>query len=79
MSYICPLCQDKIEGDLLAFKEHTENHIVDEVKLRHPDWIKENGLCPKCLAYYRNQINGKQEVVKNKSTGILAKLKNLFK
>ncbi|HOW36400.1 MAG TPA: hypothetical protein PL155_08320 [Candidatus Omnitrophota bacterium] len=58
MEYICDVCRKKISGDPLKFISHTEEHIVDIIKERHPDWVKENGICPKCLEHYKKQLKG---------------------
>ena len=58
MDYICSLCKQSVSGDLMVYKLHTDNHIVDLVKDDHPEWIESNGLCRKCLEYYENEIKG---------------------
>lgn len=58
MEYQCSVCQESVEGDLISLKEHTEGHIVDVIKEKHPEWTDEDGICQKCLDYYRNQIKG---------------------
>lgn len=58
MEYICPVCGKKVASDLKAYIGHTEGHIVDIIKTRHPEWIEKDGLCDKCLDYYRRQIKG---------------------
>ena len=56
MEYICSVCHQSVSRDMMIFKEHTENHIVELVKYDHPDWVEENGICQKCWAYYRDEI-----------------------
>ena len=58
MEYICDICKEKVMGDSLQFISHNEGHIVDVIKKRHPEWIEGNGLCQKCLDYYREQLRG---------------------
>ena len=58
MEYKCSVCGERVEGDLVVFTEHTENHIIDEIKLKHPDWTQDDGLCPKCADYFRAQLKG---------------------
>lgn len=57
MSYKCAVCGTEVD-DLTKFTQHTETHIVDVIKKKHPDWVEKNGLCRKCLDYYRKQIKG---------------------
>ena len=58
MEYHCSTCNEKVDGDLLVFVDHTETHIVDEIKLKHPKWVTNDGVCTKCFEYYKNQIKG---------------------
>ena len=58
MNYLCSVCNQKVSADLMVYKMHTENHIVDLVKHDHPNWIESNGLCQKCLKYYEEEIKG---------------------
>ena len=58
MRYTCPICQDSIKDELAAYIQHTEGHIVEVIKAKHPDWIEGDGLCQKCLDYYRRELKG---------------------
>ena len=58
MEYKCSVCNAKVKGDLLVYIDHTEQHIMDEIKARHPDWVEQGGLCRKCVDYYKKQIKG---------------------
>jgi len=58
MEYTCSICGDKVGKELLLFIDHTESHIVDEIKAKHPEW-DEGGVCKKCIEYYRKQIGGR--------------------
>ena len=51
--YTCPTCGEKMERDLSLFMDHTDKHIVDEVKKLHPAWVADDGFCSKCLDYYK--------------------------
>ena len=51
--YTCPTCGEKMERDLSLFIDHTDIHIVDEVKKLHPAWVTDDGFCDKCLDYYK--------------------------
>ncbi|MCQ9206517.1 MAG: hypothetical protein NG740_01345 [Omnitrophica bacterium] len=35
---------------------HTEEHIVNEIKKKHPSWVEANGVCKKCYDFYKNQM-----------------------
>lgn len=58
MEYICGVCGERLNRDLLGFKKHTEEHIVEIVKKDNPQWVEESGICPKCLEYYQKQLKG---------------------
>lgn len=56
MDFICPTCGEAMERDILNIKEHTEKHIIDEIKREHPDWASEDGICKKCFIHYKEQM-----------------------
>lgn len=58
MEYSCEVCGEKIEGDMNVYIDHTERHIVDLIKSKHPDWENKDGLCPKCYDYYKGELKG---------------------
>ena len=51
-TYTCPICQESMDRDMMVLKAHTNVHIIDEIKKKHPEWIEENGACQKCVDYY---------------------------
>ena len=56
MEYQCGVCGQKVGHDMIVYIDHTEKHIVDVIKSEHPDWVEKNGLCVKCLSYYRGEL-----------------------
>lgn len=58
MEYICEVCGKKMAGDSLVFIGHTEKHIVDIIKRKHPEWVEKDGICRKCLDYYKEELKG---------------------
>ena len=83
--YQCSLCQAKVENDLIAYRDHTEGHIAELIKRDHPEWAQGDGVCPKCLDYYRAQIKGtpfQDESVSAKtsrSKKVLSAIRNISK
>ena len=61
--YTCPTCGEKMERDLLLFIGHTDGHILQELKKRHPEWITGEGYCPTCLDHFRAAMRGEAVVV----------------
>lgn len=58
MDYKCGVCNEIVHGDFKVFIDHTEGHIVDIISQKHPEWVQKNGLCRKCLDYYRKEMKG---------------------
>lgn len=58
MGYKCSLCSETIEDDLLVYIDHTEKHIIDEIRAKHPEWADKDGVCPKCVQYFKAQLRG---------------------
>lgn len=58
MEYQCSVCGAKVRDGLMVYIDHTERHIIDEIKSHHPDWAEEDGLCAKCVEYYKAQLRG---------------------
>ena len=58
MGYQCAACHQVVTGDLVAYIDHTEKHIVDLIKHDHPEWAEKDGICQKCIEYYRAEIKG---------------------
>jgi len=61
MEYKCSVCGKNIKGGPGKYIDHTERHIVDMIKSRHPDWREKDGLCPRCFDYYKNQLKGNKD------------------
>ena len=58
MEYQCSVCGEKIKNDVLLYINHTEKHVIDEIKDKHPEWAEKDGLCQKCVDYYKGQLRG---------------------
>ena len=56
MDFICGTCGKTLPRELLTIMSHTEEHIVNEIKKKHPDWSETDGICTKCYAYYKKQM-----------------------
>ncbi|GEM_PF-774853 len=68
--YTCPTCEAKMERNLLLFIEHTDQHIVDELKKKHPNWITEDGFCPRCLDHFKQSMMGKASELSQKYASV---------
>lgn len=58
MGYRCPLCDRELRRDLILFLDHTNQHVIDRIKLAHPEWVTEDGACKPCVAYYESELAG---------------------
>jgi len=56
--YVCGVCGKHMERDLLLFMKHTDAHIIQTIKAKHPEWVNDSGICPKCHDYYKKQKSG---------------------
>ena len=56
--YQCPLCGRRLARDLVVYLNHTEEHVMEQIKKEHPEWVAENGVCQPCAEYYRRQLSG---------------------
>jgi hypothetical protein len=34
--------------------EEVRAFIVDFIRLQHPEWVRDDGTCPKCIDYYND-------------------------
>ncbi len=58
MEYKCSVCSQEVGKDLLNYVNHTQEHILDEIKAANPDWIEGDGVCQKCYDYFKSQMKG---------------------
>ena len=56
MEFKCPVCEIVVPYDLQIIIPHAEEHIIDEIKKKHPDWVQNDGICKKCYEYYKSQM-----------------------
>jgi hypothetical protein len=54
--YVCPVCKEAIEHDLMVFLKHADHHIIEEVLREHPQWAHQDGICSECLDYYKKSM-----------------------
>ena len=47
--YTCPLCGK----DTDSVEHITEQFLLNMIRTEHPEWVDKNGLCPRCIEYYR--------------------------
>ena len=85
MEYLCSACGAKVNADMLVYREHVNNHVIDLIKNDHPDWVEQDGICKKCVEYYESELKGSVFhdaacVQRNRTIKkIFAKVSNIFK
>ena len=47
--YTCGVCNQKMERDLVVFMNHTQQHIVDEIKKSTPNGLKRTAFVKSVL------------------------------
>ena len=60
MNFTCPTCDRELPRDIAVIIPHTEEHIVDEIKKKHPEWIETKGICKRCYDFYKSQLHPKE-------------------
>jgi len=55
-TYRCPVCCNEMARELSLFLTHVNQHIIDEIKRSHPEWVSSDGTCDNCQSYYREQL-----------------------
>ena len=58
MTYTCPICKENINGGLIDYAKHGDNHVIELLKYDHPEWVEKDGTCNKCYMYYKAEIEG---------------------
>ena len=51
---VCPICKKETAEGIVDVCQIAYEYIIHSIKEEHPEWIQENGACPKCIEYYKN-------------------------
>lgn len=51
-----PACKIGNE-EVNALSQVAERWVLDFIKKQHPEWVHEDGTCPRCIEYYENLDN----------------------
>ena len=57
MQFVCPVCGKIISRELTVIISHAEEHVVEEIKKKHPEWAESGGVCKRCYEYYKDQLH----------------------
>ena len=58
MDYVCSVCKQTVNGDMILYMDHTQKHIIDLLKHDHPEWSEKDGVCQPCVKYYEAELKG---------------------
>jgi len=47
-----------MDRNLILFLDHTNQHVIDQIKKKYPEWVAEDGICKPCADYYTLQLQG---------------------
>ena len=60
---ICPLCGDAVDKLLYRFHISNEKLVVYRIKMQHPSWTEQDGVCGRCMDYYHTEIVRAQRIL----------------
>ncbi len=46
---ICTLCEKQTD----TLHQVAEQYLLDLIQTEHPEWVKQDGSCEACIAYYK--------------------------
>jgi hypothetical protein len=49
----CKICNEEVD----SLSQVAERWVLDFIKKQHPQWVQEDGACPKCIEYYESLDN----------------------
>lgn len=50
---ICPICTKEMDEPIVNACTEAQRYVIERIKEEHPDWVENDGACPKCLEYYK--------------------------
>jgi serine protease AprX len=60
---ICPLCQDRVDKLVYRFHYDSEQVIIQKIREEFPEWAKQDGLCSRCVDFFRSEILVEQRML----------------
>lgn len=50
---MCPLCGMELAPESIEIHRLAEEYVLEKIRADHPEWIADDGACPKCVEFYR--------------------------
>ncbi len=60
---ICPFCNDAVDKLFYRFHNESEQAILEKIRLHNPGWVKNDGICGRCLDYFNTEILMEQKLL----------------
>ena len=48
----CPICGEDVPTEAVVLHSLAESYTIEQIRKDHPEWVEEDGACPKCLEFY---------------------------
>ncbi|MBN3038542.1 MAG: hypothetical protein JW869_03905 [Candidatus Omnitrophica bacterium] len=56
MDFQCPVCNKIMPYDLKLILSHSDEHVIEQIKIKKPGWVEQDGLCKRCHEYFKSQF-----------------------
>lgn len=57
----CPICKDQVDRLQYPMHEAVDRVVLEWIRQQHPEWVDEEGLCPRCLELYRRMKESQRQ------------------
>jgi len=54
----CPVCGNTVDDWLRSLHAETERWRIARIQRQHPEWVVQDGACPRCVEVYRVRRGG---------------------
>lgn len=54
----CPVCGNTVDDRLRSLHAETERSRIARIQRQHPEWVAQDGACPRCVEAYRVRRGG---------------------
>jgi serine protease AprX len=53
---ICTICNGQVDKLLYRFHIESERYVIEQLKLHHPDWSANDGICSRCVDHFQSEV-----------------------
>ena len=47
-----PVCGEAVSAEIANLHALAEEWVIDQIRNEHPEWVEDDGLCPRCMEHY---------------------------